>query len=740
MIYLNVTNTIVTGAKTGIQRVVRELGSRLPQLGQCRLVVFRDSEPYELANSSEVDLFHSGQNFRSGRLMALRDIGRGDVFFDIDASWHDTYGPGAVWRQLKQQGSLLVRLHYDAIPLVAPQYFSPTTVFRYVENFSSALALFDYWICISRTTEIELARVAKALDGGRPVSRVFELGSDIVASVGVDAGGDRQHENRHKPFSGARYLLTVGTVEPRKNHALVLDAYEALIQDDDFSDVHLVIVGKPGWSNEAVIERIRRHQEFGRRIHWPDDVDDSELHELYRHAQICLCLSHYEGFGLPVVEALASGVPVICTAGSVMEEVAKERAIGVELKRDDVVARIKEILLAGKPESTESYVPTSWNESARQLQALLSEIEDAQGLKSDVRQAVYISIRPQSLLRSVQSVQTHMAFIEEVVVLTSDACFDAMHRELASARLAVKLIRESELGIDALPKDHQERNTMLRRHLYQYEYIDDNFIAFDDDYHVIRPVDRTVFIEDGVHKAYFFYQDGRNWLGAGPAPTSFDIGIWKSVAYLSRAAYDTKLYNSHQPQIMNRRLAVEILNRTAGLGLDEWSTYFNIAKHLKPDSFVDILYMTAGWPEYFNGWLPHAVPQELVFYNSAPVKGDSVRQAERWRDELTQVLEKSLQLKDVKLIVHEDSAAFSHDVIECPVGVKIFIPILSSSHVEYLSYTFLDHSMEFEGHNTPNFIATFKITQKRDFSIDVVAKTRDSERMTASLRVLVGRS
>lgn len=740
MIYLNVTNTFITGARTGIQRVVRELGSRLQGWGQCRLIVFRDSAVYELVQPAEVDLFRSGEEFQPGKPMVLRDIGRGDVFFDMDASWHDTYDPGAIWRQLKRQGCVLVRLHYDAIPLVAPQYVNPTTVFRYVENFSSALGLFDYWICISRATEIELHRVAQALGGGRPVSRVFELGSDIVVPGGVAAPADRKYEGKHRPFAGARYLLTVGTVEPRKNHALVLDAYEALIQDDDFSDVHLVIVGKPGWNNEPVIERIRRHQEFGRRIHWPDDVDDSELHELYRHAQICLCLSHYEGFGLPVVEALAFGVPVICTADSVMEEVAKGRAIGVKLKREDVVPRIKQTLRARKLESTEPYVPTSWNESARQLQTLLSEIEDAQALKSDVRQAVYISVRPQSLLRSVQSVQTHMAFIDEVVVLTSDACFDAMQRELASVCLAVKLIRESELWIDALPKDHQERNTMLRRYLYQREEVDNNFIAFDDDYHVIRPIDQTVFIEDGVHKAYFFYQDGRNWLGAGPAPTSFDIGIWKTVAYLSRAAYDTKLYNSHQPQIMNRRLAVEILNRTAGLGLDEWSTYFNIAKHLKPGSFVDILYMSAGWPEYFNGWLPHAAPQELVFYNSAPTKGDSVRPAERWRAELTELLEKSRQLTDVKLIVREDNAAFSHDVIECPVGVKVFIPILSSSHVEYLSYTFLDHSMEFEGHNTPNFIATFKITQKRDFSIDVVAKTRDSERMAASLRVLVGRS
>ncbi len=738
MIYLNVTNTYVTRGRTGIQRVVRELGSRLRQMGGCELVVFRDLVLYRLVGSEEIRQFLVGEEFRPREVVALRDLGRGDLFFDMDASWHDTYDPAAVWRQLKQQGCILVRLHYDAIPLLAQKYVNPTTVFRYVENFSAALALFDHWLCISRTSELELHRVAQQLGCGRPFSSAFELGADIVIPGGRD--GRSGQEPGPWPFAGARYLLTVGTVEPRKNHELVLDAYEALIRDADFQDVHLVIVGKPGWNNEAIIGRIRGHRELGRRVHWLDDADDAQLHELYRHARICLCLSHYEGFGLPVVEALALGVPVICTADSVMEEVAKGRALGVALNRDDVVARVKQTLLAGRSESSPAYVPTSWDQSAAELRDLLSEIEGGQGLGLGVRQAVYISIRPQSLLRSVRSVQAHMPFIEEVVVLTADACFEDMRRELSSITLALKLIRESEVGIDALPRDHQQRNTKLRRHLYRHEAIDDNFIAFDDDYLVIKPVDQTVFIENGVHKAYFFYEDGKNWLGAAPGPTSFDIGIWKTVAYLSRAVYDTRLYNSHQPQIVHRPLAVKILDRTAGLGLDEWSTYFNIAKHILPECFTDRPYMAAGWPEYFNGWLPSAAPADLLFYNDAPVKKDILQQAERWRGELIRAIENSCNQNEVKLIVNEKSAVFSRNAIECPIGAKVFIPILATSHVEYLSYEFPGHAMEFEGGNTPNFIATHQLMTKRDFRIDVVVRTQHSERLTASVNVLVGQS
>src|SRR6266508_435856 len=119
---------------------------------------------------------------------------------------------------------------------------------------------------------------------------------------------------REGPSAAGKYVLAVGTLEPRKNlHRLVEAARR--------SDVELRVVGRRGWGGVEV---------GGNGVRWLGEGDDRELARLYRGALCVAYPSLYEGFGIPVLEAMACGVPVVTTRGTAMEEVADGAAVLVD--------------------------------------------------------------------------------------------------------------------------------------------------------------------------------------------------------------------------------------------------------------------------------------------------------------------------------------------------------------------------------------------------------------------------
>jgi glycosyltransferase involved in cell wall biosynthesis len=158
--------------------------------------------------------------------------------------------------------------------------------------------------------------------------RVIHLGVDArfrSIDPGVAAGIRNQY---HLP---ARFILAVGTIEPRKNLIALLDAYHELMQR--VPDLKLVVVGKRGWRADAFFDRLR---ELGLvdRVIFPGFVPDDDLPAVYSSATVLAFPSIYEGFGLPVLEAMACGTPVVCSDTSSLPEIAAEAAILVS--PDDV--------------------------------------------------------------------------------------------------------------------------------------------------------------------------------------------------------------------------------------------------------------------------------------------------------------------------------------------------------------------------------------------------------------------
>jgi len=155
------------------------------------------------------------------------------------------------------------------------------------------------------------------------------------------------------PRPAGDYVLTVGTLEPRKNLPRTIEATRAL-------GLELYVVGARGWGGVAA---------GGAGVRWLGEIPDGELASLYRGALCVAYPSLYEGFGIPVVEAMACGTPVVTSAGGATEEVAGGAAVlvdpldaaGIASGIEEAIARREELRRLG----LERARATSWDESAR---------------------------------------------------------------------------------------------------------------------------------------------------------------------------------------------------------------------------------------------------------------------------------------------------------------------------------------------------------------------------------------
>lgn len=131
----------------------------------------------------------------------------------------------------------------------------------------------------------------------------------------------------------APFVLSVGTIEPRKNHVRLLDAFARFAR----SRPHvLVLVGRWGWLCDDVRRRLAPLVAAGRAVHL-EDVDDRLLPGLYDAAEFSVYPSLYEGFGLPVLESMARGCPVVTTDGGALKEVAGDAAVRFDARDDEAL-------------------------------------------------------------------------------------------------------------------------------------------------------------------------------------------------------------------------------------------------------------------------------------------------------------------------------------------------------------------------------------------------------------------
>lgn len=205
---------------------------------------------------------------------------------------------------------------YDLIPVLYPQYFSNDPN-HFIRQVIQGIQPTDWVIAISENTKADLCEYAK-LDP----NRVFV--TPLAASQLFYPCSDQRKQQQARQKYGipeGPYVLSLSTLEPRKNIQQTIRSFVALVKDQGDTNLNLVLVGPHGWDYEPILAEIRGAKDLQNRIVVTGFVEDEDLAAVYSGALMFVYPSFYEGFGLPPLEAMQCGVPVITSNTSSLPEV-----------------------------------------------------------------------------------------------------------------------------------------------------------------------------------------------------------------------------------------------------------------------------------------------------------------------------------------------------------------------------------------------------------------------------------
>lgn len=235
---------------------------------------------------------------------------------------------------LSRRGIRSVVTIHDLIFMRYPSYYKPVDRMIYEWKFRSACKRADRIIAVSECTKRDIVKFF----GTDPdkIDVVYQ-GCDKMFSQPV--GQSKRGEVAARYSLPGRYLLTVGTLEQRKNLMAIVEALALLPQD-----IHLVAVGRATPYTERVRSRIGELG-LGERVHILSDVAYADLPAVYAGAEVFVYPSRFEGFGIPIIEAMSMGIPVVAATGSCLEEAGGESSRYVSPDdRWEMADAIKEII------------------------------------------------------------------------------------------------------------------------------------------------------------------------------------------------------------------------------------------------------------------------------------------------------------------------------------------------------------------------------------------------------------
>lgn len=237
---------------------------------------------------------------------------------------------------IKKSGIKTVVTIHDLIFMRHPEYYNWLDVKIYEWKFRQTLKEADRIIAISECTKrdiIELGGIS-----GDNIDVIYQsCNPRFLASQPSSL-------NAHPSSLPPRYMLCVGTIEERKNLMLALRSLAHLPED-----IHLVAVGKQT-KYAALVEAEAEKLGLKSRLHMLSGVSDADLHTIYSLAEVFVYPSRYEGFGIPIIEAIFSGLPVVACTGSCLEEAGGPDCLYVHPDDVEGFAQCVSRMLAGSPE------------------------------------------------------------------------------------------------------------------------------------------------------------------------------------------------------------------------------------------------------------------------------------------------------------------------------------------------------------------------------------------------------
>lgn len=628
-VYIDLSNLMKVDFVSGIQRVVREITVRMLENKSVELVLmvysFQKDAFQVLDNRKFKDYFTKNvgekESILTSQCVNFIDIPSGAVFFDIDSVWNSRLKRSYLFPILKQRGVKIVTQLYDLIPITHPQFCHQNTTMNFMLYVGANIKYADLIITSAEATTQALNDLTDKLGLERKKSIVVPLGCDFTKKE--DASPEYDVDPEVKKIATGKYILMVGTIEPRKNHSLVIDALEDGLAK---MGIKAIFAGRIGWNVAELESRMKNHELYNKSLFFVERPNDATVDYLYKNAFVVAFPTFNEGFGLPMIEAFERQTPVVASDIGVLHEVAKDFADYFNPNdKNDLINCIKKLVenpdeYSRKKEHLKEFVPFTWNASAKDmLSAVVSVDNNKVQVPNDtiVKQMVVLTARNDDILATLPYIDKFIPFIKEMVVCCPDKNVDELKSKY-KGRLQLKFLTDSEvLAGNPLPQDHSTRNFFLRCLILKNSIIDDIFLMTDDDYRPLREVKLTDFIKDGKYQSYYCY-DLNQWQGTYGNPTSFDNCMRKSKEFLLENGYPTMMYSSHQTQIIDKKIFNEMTTKYPEIttqGVCEWCTYFNYGLHQYPDMFEPKPYISMGWPGARSDWDLYVQPTDFLFEN-----------------------------------------------------------------------------------------------------------------------------
>lgn len=341
-IYLDVTATRGADRKSGIERVTRAL-----------LLAFMQNtpegyltEPVYLDARDEHTLYRHAHGYTLELLqcpswqMKEEPISpqQGDVLVVLDLSGMHLIRAqqSGLYEQYRQMGVAVHAVVYDLLPVQMPHVFPPGADQSHAA-WLHAISSLDGALAISKAVQNDLvqwqAEQGVFQQPRRPYQvNWFHLGSDLSSSAPTQ-GVPPEAAQLFAHLSSRPTFLMVGTIEPRKAHLQVIQAFSTLWARG--LDIHLVIVGREGWKEvepsqrrdiPQVMSLLQQHPEKQKHLHWLDGISDEYLEKVYASSSCLLAASWGEGFGLPLIEAAHHRLPILARDIPIFREVAGAHA------------------------------------------------------------------------------------------------------------------------------------------------------------------------------------------------------------------------------------------------------------------------------------------------------------------------------------------------------------------------------------------------------------------------------
>ncbi len=373
-IFLDISNLVHFDHATGIQRVVRAVVDGLNRKKSNKFAVMTIFSYAGHQYFYKVKLFGNQYDIPPQDKLndSIVEFNEGDIILFLDLHPANAISKEKLISRLRCQGARVYFVVYDLLPIEFPNYFEKALSLEF-QNWLRVTSKSDGIFCISKDVmnkykDWSVANNIKLHNSFQ--LEYFHLGanvSDSMPSLGI-SGDEARILNSLK---NKTIFLMVGTVEPRKGHKYVLDAFEKLWGEG--VDITLFIIGKPGWCNENTIERIKKHNKNGTHLFWWWSASDELLELAYDSATCLIAASEGEGFGLPLIEASQHELPIIAHDIPVFREVASKHAYyfkNYSCLADDIKTWLKKFHAAKHPKSKSMHYLT-WSQSIDQLLKLI---------------------------------------------------------------------------------------------------------------------------------------------------------------------------------------------------------------------------------------------------------------------------------------------------------------------------------------------------------------------------------